>query len=145
MKKDHTVGTGIGATAGTIAGGVAGSLAGPVGTLAGAAIGGVIGAKVGDETAEALNPTTYQDTFRLTYQDKPYYSTGRHWEDYSPAYAYGYDTHGRYRGASFDEAETHLAKDWERARQKSRLTWAEARHAVRDGWEAIDRQRRGAP
>jgi hypothetical protein len=113
-------------------------LAGPLGTVAGAAIGGMLGAKVGDEAAEMINPTTYNDAFKIAYQQKPYYSTGRTWEDYSPAYQYGYDTYGSYRGSRFDEAEGRLAQGWDHAKSRSRLTWSEAREAVRNGWNSIE-------
>lgn len=139
MKKDHDVGTGIGATTGAIAGGIAGSLAGPLGTVAGAALGGMVGAKLGDEAAEMVNPTTYNDAFKIAYQQKPYYSTGRTWEDYSPAYQYGYDTYGQYRGSRFEDVEDRLATGWDTAKLRSRLAWAEAREAVRDGWNSLER------
>lgn len=139
LKKDHSVGSGAGAVGGAVAGAAIGSVAGPVGTLAGAAAGGILGAKAGDELAEAVNPTTYATEFEQTYQNKPYYSQGRTWEDYSPAYQYGYNTYGTYRGRDFDDVESELERDWNNVKSDSRLAWSEARAAVRDGWHSIER------
>ena len=44
--------------------------------------------------------------------------------------------------AAFTEAD--LERDWPQARGESRLDWAGAREAVRDGWQHIDRRREDA-
>lgn len=139
IKKDHSLGAGTGAVGGAIAGAAVGSFAGPAGSVVGAIAGGVAGAKAGDAIAEAVNPTHYEAHFERQYRDTPYYSTGREWSDYQPAYRYGYDTYGRYRGQRFEDVEDSLGRDWEQARADSRLSWAEARDAVRDGWHHIER------
>lgn len=139
IKNDHSIGAGAGAVAGAVAGAAVGSVAGPVGTMVGAIAGGVAGAKAGDAIAEAVNPTVYDAYFQRRYRDMPYYSTGREWRDYQPAYRYGYDAYGRYRGHRFEEVEDRLERDWEHVRGRSRLAWAEARDAVRDGWRHLER------
>ena len=139
VKKDHSVGAGTGAVAGAMTGAVVGSVAGPVGTLVGAVAGGVMGAKAGDSIAEAVNPTEYTRHFESQYKSAPYYAQGREWSDYEPAYKYGYDTYGQYRGQKFDDIETNLEQNWDKTRANSRLAWNEARDAVRDGWHHIER------
>jgi len=139
IKKDHSIGEGTGAGAGAIAGAAVGSMAGPVGTAVGAVVGAVAGAKAGGAIAEAVNPTTYTEHFRDSYATAPYYSAGRDWKDYEPAYKYGYDTYGQYRGQRFDDVESQLQADWDRTRGTSNLAWSEARGAVRDGWHYIER------
>jgi uncharacterized protein YcfJ len=140
IKKDHSIGAGSGAMGGAIAGGAAGTaVGGPVGTVVGAIAGGILGAKAGDEIAEAINPTEYTNHFQNSYQSAPYYSAGREWNDYEPAYKYGYDTYGQYRGQRFEDVETNLERDWDTRRGDSRLAWAEAKGAVRDGWHKIER------
>ena len=138
IKKDHSIGAGTGAVGGAIAGGVAGSAVGPIGTVVGAIAGGVIGAKAGDSIAEAVNPTEYISSFENKYQQAPYYSQGREWNDYKPAYKYGYDTYGEYRGQKFDDVEGELERKWDATRADSRLEWTEAKGAVRDGWHYIE-------
>lgn len=139
IKKDHSIGAGGGAIAGAVAGGAVGSAAGPIGTVVGAVVGGVAGAKAGDALAEAINPTEYQTYFKNEYRNAPYYSSGRDWNDYEPAYKYGYDTYGQYRGQRFEDVEPQLKRDWQQTKARSRLEWDEARGAVRDGWHHIER------
>lgn len=139
MKKDHSVGAGTGAVAGAITGGTVGSFAGPVGTVVGAVAGAVMGAKAGDEVAEMVNPTTYTSHFEQSYTRTPYYNSARTWNDYAPAYEYGYTTYNKYRGQRFEDVEDMLRKDWEVTKANSRLAWSEARDAVRDGWHYVER------
>ena len=108
VKKDHSIGEGTGAVAGAVTGAAIGSAAGPVGSLVGAVAGGVIGAKAGDSIAEAVNPTEYEDHFKKSYTTASYYDSSRDWNDYQPAYKYGYETYGTYRGRDFDSVEPEL-------------------------------------
>lgn len=139
VKKDHSIGAGTGAVAGAITGAAIGAAAGPIGSVVGAVAGGVVGAKAGDSIAEAVNPTEYTEHFQREYRNAPYYNSERDWKDYGPAYTYGYDTYGRYRGRDFEDAEGDLERDWAQTRGDSRLAWDEARGAVRDGWRHIER------
>jgi hypothetical protein len=139
IKKDHSIGAGTGAVGGAVAGAAVGSVAGPVGSVVGAVAGGVVGAKAGDAIAEAVNPTEYVSHFEKKYRTAPYYSAGREWSDYQPAYRYGYDTYGQYRGQRFEDVEDSLERNWNEAKADSRLAWAEAKDAVRDGWHHIER------
>lgn len=139
IKKDHSIGEGAGTVAGVVTGAAVGSAVGPIGTVVGAVVGGVVGAKAGGGIAEAVNPTEYNSHFESTYRNAPYYSAGREWSDYQPAYKYGYDTHAQYRGQRFDDVEPQLERDWNSTKANSRLGWAEAKGAVRDGWHHIER------
>lgn len=139
IKKDHSIGEGTGAVAGAVTGAAVGSAAGPVGTVVGAVVGGAVGAKAGGGIAEAVNPTEYSKHFESTYRTAPYYTAGRDWNDYQPAYKYGYDTYSQYRGQRFDDVEPQLERDWNATKAQSRLGWAEAKGAVRDGWHHIER------
>jgi uncharacterized protein YcfJ len=139
IKKDHSVGEGTGAVTGAVTGAAVGTAAGPVGTVVGAIAGGVIGAKAGGAIAEAVNPTAYTEHFKTTYRETPYYNSSRDWNDYEPAYKYGYDTYGQYKGQRFEDVESNLESGWNTTKANSRLAWNEARGAVRDGWHHIER------
>ncbi|HZH42491.1 MAG TPA: hypothetical protein VEY50_00155 [Lysobacter sp.] len=139
VKKDHSIGAGTGAVTGAVAGAAIGSAAGPAGSLVGAIAGGIVGAKAGDSIAEAINPTDYEGHFEKNFRNASYYRSDYDWNDYAPAYRYGYSTFGRYRGRDFDEIDDELGSEWERNRGGSRLAWSDARHAVRDGWHHIER------
>lgn len=140
IKKDHSIGAGTGAVAGAVTGAVAGTaVGGPIGTVVGGVIGAVVGSKAGDSIAEAVNPTEYTTHFQNTYQSTPYYSAGREWNDYEPAYKYGYETYGQHRGQRFEDVEDTLERNWDATRANSRLAWSEAKGAVKDGWHYVER------
>ncbi|NYZ61912.1 hypothetical protein [Luteimonas deserti] len=67
--------------------------------------------------------------------DAPYYSAGRLWDDYVPAYRLGQAGQRRHAGRAFADIEPHLAAEWDAVRGQSRLGWVEARGAVEHAWE----------
>lgn len=81
--------------------------------------------------------TQYGDNeldFRRHYQTT-YAGTGRAWEDYAPAYRYGYDLSSdtRYRGRNWSEIEADVQRDWNS--NNNSKTWEDFKDAVREGWE----------
>ena len=77
-------------------------------------------------------------SFHVRFRQAPYYSTGRVWDDYAPAYRYGLDSFVRHGGQHFEDVEAALARNWCSARGGSRLGWVEARGAVADGWRCAE-------
>lgn len=77
-----------------------------------------------------------QARFRNHFRDASYYSTGRDWKDYAPAYRYGEAAFRRYRGRRFEDVERALEQAWSDLKSPSRLLWVEARGAVLDAWQA---------
>lgn len=67
-------------------------------------------------------------------RDEPYYSSGRSWGDYAPAYRHALAAAREQGGRTFAQAEPGLADEWEAVRGDSRLTWAEARPAMEAAW-----------
>ena len=72
--------------------------------------------------------------FKPELEQAPYYSVGRNWEDYAPAYRFGRDSRRRHDGRRFDEVAAQLEHEWAAARDQSRLGWVEARGAIEDAW-----------
>ena len=144
VRKDHSFGAGTGAVAGAVTGAAIGSAAGPVGTALGAIAGSVLGAKAGDSIAEAINPTEYGAHFEREFERRVPAGAAHGWDDYAPAYRYGYDTHGRHAGRRFEDVEAELERGWDAARGDSRLDWAGAREPVQQGWQHLDRARAAA-
>lgn len=85
--------------------------------------------------AAAAGEDALEAQFKPGLAQAPYYSAGRHWDDYAPAYRYGRDCRQRHAGRRFDEIATQLEHGWEAARAQSRLGWVEARGAVEEAWE----------
>ncbi|MBL8797282.1 MAG: hypothetical protein JNM56_25490, partial [Planctomycetia bacterium] len=92
----HPVGVGLGTTAGAAAGAAIGSVAGPAGTVVGAIAGGVAGGLTGKGMAEAFDPTIEENYWRMHYQERPYVPPGASFDDYAPAYRYGWESKARH-------------------------------------------------
>ena len=133
----HPVGTGVGAAGGGAAGAAIGSVAGPVGTLVGAAVGAVAGGLAGKGVAEMVDPTIEEAYWRENYTKRPYYSKDYSFDDYGPAYRYGLDNYSKYPGKRFEDVESDLSRDWQRAKGKSRLAWEHAKDASHDAWKRV--------
>jgi hypothetical protein len=86
--------------------------------------------------ADDASPTPPHELFRATFRDASYYSTGRNWSDYAPAYRYGHAAAERHSGQRFEDVEGALEQQWKAAAAASRLVWTEARGAVQDAWNA---------
>src|SRR5436305_12601800 len=114
----HPVGTGVGAAVGGAAAGVLGgaaagavsgsAAAGPVGTVVGAVVGGVAGGLAGKGIAESIDPTAEDAYWRENYKTRPYYDSATSYDDYRPAYQYGWEARSRYGDRTFDEIEPDL-------------------------------------
>lgn len=137
VKKDHSVAEGVGAASGAVGGMTVGAaVGGPVGAVVGAAVGAVVGGVSGHGVAAAFDPEVENAYWRENYSSRPYVQPGAEYSDYESAYRYGGAS--RARGTS-DWDEASLEAGWDGARENSRLKWAEAKDAVRDGWHRVER------
>jgi hypothetical protein len=148
----HPVGVGVGTAVGGAAGGAAlgaagalaaaggamGAAAGPAGAVVGAVAGGVAGAFAGKAVAENVNPTEEDAYWRDNFESRPYVNKGTPYDEYRPAYQYGWESRSRHTGERFEDAETDLRSGWENTKPK--LGWDRARPAVRDAWDRIDQR-----
>jgi hypothetical protein len=78
--------------------------------------------------------------WRDSYASRPYYTSDYEWDDYRPAYQYGYHAYPRYRGREWDDRlESELSQEWNEFKGESRLTWEKAKHATKDAWHRVER------
>ena len=138
----HPVGTGVGAAAGGATGAAIGSVAGPVGTLVGAAVGAIAGGLAGKGVAEMVDPTVEDAYWRDSHVKQPYYSKGREYDAFAPAYRAGYEGRAKYDGRSFDEVETDLENDYKR--HNGKLDWIDVKDATRNAWNRVETRVRDA-
>src|SRR5580693_9704396 len=97
----HPVGTGVGAAAAGAAAGAAGGLVGgPVGAAVGAVVGAVAGGLAGKGVAESIDPTVEDRYWRANYTQRPYYDKNTAYDEYQPAYQYGWESQPKYAGRS---------------------------------------------
>lgn len=73
--------------------------------------------------------------FAGRFRDEPYYSSGRAWKDYAPAYRYAFRSFRLHGRRAFEDIERELEQEWPMVREQSRLTWAEARQAMIAAWQ----------
>lgn len=89
---------------------------------------------------------TWEDTdlrFREEFPTRPY-AAGRRYEDFRPAYRYGYECAVREPGRSWDEVKDGLRTGWDRFEGKGPggAAWENVKDAVRDAWDRIARRHR---
>ena len=106
--------------------------------IAGAAVGAAVGGAAGKGLASAVNPAAEDTYWRSSYVNAPYYTVGRIYDDYQPAYRLGYNGFSRL-GGRFEQSEERLAREWDTIKGKSRLTWNEAKVATRAAWDRVER------
>lgn len=140
----HPVGTGIGAAGGAAVGAGIGALGGPVGSMAGGVIGAVVGGLAGKGVAESIDPTREHKYWQENFRDADYVDDDADYEDYGPAYQYGWESYCTIakadRARDFDTAEPDLSRRWDENRAGSGLSWEEAKPAARDAWERSHRE-----
>jgi len=136
----HPVGVAGGGTGGALAGAAIGAaVGGPVGALVGGAVGAVAGGYAGKGAAEAVNPTLEEGYWRENYKSRPYVQKDKTFDDYHPAYRYGWESASRpeYQGRRFDEIENDLSRGWQKARGTTTHEWNDVKGATRDAYERI--------
>ncbi|MDB5881044.1 MAG: hypothetical protein JWP43_922 [Ramlibacter sp.] len=74
--------------------------------------------------------------WRRAFWCERYFRSGLDYEDYAPAYCVGYIGYAQY-GGEYEDAEGSLCANWERIRGDSRLTFADARSAMRAAWNRM--------
>lgn len=136
----HPVGVGTGAAGGGIAGAVIGAaVGGPIGAGVGAVVGAVSGGLAGKSAAEAFNPTAEHAYWRVEFRTRPYFTPGSTYEEYGPAYQYGWESYASHKGKTFDDVEAQLGRDWESHRGQSKLSWNRAKGAMHDAWQRAEK------
>lgn len=94
---------------------------------------------------------TYEDSDRYyaeRFDSVDYRDADAGYDDYRPAYRYGIQARSRYQDREWDDRlETDLESGWERAKDRSRLTWQQAKAAVREAFHSdrYNRAGRGTP
>jgi hypothetical protein len=79
---------------------------------------------------------SFDDDFRSDFQSR-YGSSGGNYEDYGPAYEYGYESASdpRYQGRSWEQVESDLRTDYGRRYPNS--AWERMKDAIRYGWDKV--------
>lgn len=135
----HPVGTGVGATGGAVTGAAIGAVGGPVGAAVGLVAGAVVGGLAGKSVAETMDPTVEDAYWQTNYSKRDYVERNVPYTMYQPAYRTGYEGRSHYPGKKFEEVETNLQHDYEKAKGNSTLSWDKAKRATRDAWNRVEK------
>lgn len=92
------------------------------------------------ETARQTGATAAQTDFDTDYRrdfETNYANSGANYDEYAPAYRYGYEMANdpRYQGRSFDEVESDLRTDYGRRYPNS--AWDRFKNSIRYGWDRV--------
>lgn len=80
-----------------------------------------------------------EDAFwRNKYEHESYFQKGMTYDDYQPAYRFGWDFHHRHHGKKWDEVQSDMGREWDKFKMKSRLSWEHAKHAVKAAWDRME-------
>ncbi|HUB27082.1 MAG TPA: hypothetical protein VL992_16775 [Tepidisphaeraceae bacterium] len=92
--------------------------------------------RTGDGRIDAAAEERY---WRSRFSARPYVIIGSSYDEYGPAYRYGWEAFRRHRGKTFEQVESDLRQAWDGVKGKSKLVWSLAKHAVRDAWDRVAR------
>ena len=106
----------------------------------------------GNTSDIGVTPTTGTGTFsgdwnldqswwRENFQDRPYVTADRRFEDYEPGYRFAYQSVSRYKGKNFDDIEPNLRSDFDSFEGRGQSTWENMKDAVRDAWDKVTGRR----
>lgn len=135
----HPVGTSVGTVGGAVTGGAIGSTVGPIGTVVGAIAGGIAGGMAGRKISNAIDPKVEDEYWKSNYSRQPYVERNTDYTVYEPAYRTGYVGYTQHVGKTFEQAESDLQRDYDKARGAIPLGWDKAKHAARDAWQRVDK------
>jgi uncharacterized protein (TIGR02271 family) len=91
----------------------------------------------GDSSLSQSTGATAPDSEFRRHFEQNYASAGGRYEDYGPAYSYGYTSAGdpQYRNRQFNEIEPDLRAGYERRHPNS--SWEKIKNSVRYGWDRM--------
>ena len=81
--------------------------------------------------------------WRKQYEREGYFQKGMTYDDYEPAYRFGYESYKKYPDRKWEDVEHDMSGQWDKVKAKSRLAWEHAKHAVRAGWNRVEEAVRG--
>jgi hypothetical protein len=81
--------------------------------------------------------------WRANYGARPY-AAGATYEDFRPAYRYGYESGLHHMGRTWNDVESDLRTGWDRldleAKGGAESTWEKVKDAVQDAWNRVTGQ-----
>ncbi|MEO8585635.1 MAG: hypothetical protein ABI584_05710 [Acidobacteriota bacterium] len=136
----HPVATAFGGLGAGAAGAVAGAaMGGPIGAVIGGAVAAAAGAVAGNSFASEFDATEEAAFWKERFQLRGYYRPGTTFEQWEPAYRFGWSSARRPEHAhrSFGDLEDELSAEWRKEREAVGDDWRLYRDAVKDAWDRV--------
>ena len=92
-----------------------------------------------EPTADAAKYAGEHEYWRKEYLERPYFTHGTSYDQYGPAYQYGWESQAAHPEKKFDDVETELGREWDSLRGSSKLGWDLASVAARDAWNRAEK------
>jgi hypothetical protein len=80
--------------------------------------------------------------WRQNFNSRPY-AAGQQYDDFRPAYRYGYESGRHHMGRSWNDVESDLRTGWNKYEHRpegSESTWDRVKDAVQDAWHKVTGQ-----
>ena len=86
-----------------------------------------------------LDWTAEDEYWRNNYRNRPYAGSTHTYDEWQPAYRYGYESAQRYQDRDWNDVEADLRTGWDKYEHRGtvRSTWEQVKGAVRDAWDRI--------
>ena len=84
-----------------------------------------------------IAPSFEDEYWRDIYKTRPYIRPDVKYEEYEPAYQYGWASRNRYGELNWDEIEEDMERNWHKNQGPSKLSWSDVKSAVRDAWHRV--------
>jgi hypothetical protein len=101
---------------------------------------GASGLGVGGSPHDLFDPTSEDEYWSKNYQNRFYFEKTVPYDQYRPAYRYGWEARFKHPRCAFEAIEAELKEQWQASRAQSNLNWDQAREATRDAWDRIGRK-----
>lgn len=89
-------------------------------------------------TTEQSNMAMDDETYYRSHWQVTYSASGNDYDEYAPAYSYGYEMASVYRGRPWNDAESDVRQEWEsRGSSAGPSTWNKFKDAIRHGWNRL--------
>jgi hypothetical protein len=90
-------------------------------------------------TGATLDWTTEDEYWRSNYRNRPYCGPSNTYDEWQPAYRYGYDSARLYPNRKWEDVESDLRSGWDRYEHRGtiRRTWEQVKDAVHDAWDRM--------
>lgn len=77
--------------------------------------------------------------WRENFRSRPYVTADGEFDEYEPAWRYGFESAGHHHGREWNEVEPELREGWPHYEHRGRRNprWDEVRESVRDAWDHL--------